>query len=294
VSDELTLNPFHYQSPIRDPEFFFDRGSDTKKVLDRVRRGASVSIVGREKIGKTSFLHHVSNPRVAARYGLSLPSHQFFYVDCKSLAAIGEDDVFQRVKAVVEQTVLTGAKHSALSLGDIEFLTPYDWLKKAFYRFEAEGIQPIIQLDDFDGLAANARLGNDFFQGLRALTSVHYTMAYLTTSRLPLISLGYESPCAPGSPFFNIFRMFKLHSFSLGESRRFLAARLESVGAVFSEIILRSVIDLSQGEPYRLQLGGACAYDVWCEHGCRLSEEQWGEIEQRFNDAIGMNADDTG
>lgn len=288
TSNRLYLNPFHHQGPVQDLEIFFDRESDVKRVLNRVRRGASASIVGREKIGKTSFLHHVANPRVAAAHGLSPPTHLFFYVDCKRLAGLSEDDSFRQIKAVVERIVSTWAQHFITALQDIVSSTAYDWLRKACLLFEAEGIQPIVQLDDFDWLAANSCLSAVFFHGLRALTSVHNTMAYTTASRLPLIELEHEASRTAGSPFYNIFHKFELQPFSPDESRRFLVTRLESVGAAFPEIIMESLCDLSRGEPYHLQVAGACAYDIWCENGCRLSEEHWGEIKKRFGDVMAV------
>jgi len=284
--EELAPNPFHHQGPIQDHRLFFGRGSDVKKVLSKLRKGQSVSVVGKEKIGKTSLLYYVSIPRVATRHGFVPHMHFFFYVDCKLLADLSENGCFRHIKAVVEKTVSMGKVHSISALDSIASSEAYHWLEQALLLFEAEGIQPIVQLDDFDCLAANACLSRRFFDNLRALLDVHDAMACLTTSRVPLVDLEREISRIAGTPFFNIFRKFELQPFNPGETRGFLVTRLNSVGAVFPEIILEFVSDLSRGEPYRLQLAGACAYKVWRENARSLSEDHCGEIKRRFDDAL--------
>ncbi len=83
-------------------------------------------------------------------------------------------------------------------------------LEQALRQFEAEGIQPIVQLDDLDCWAANDHSSYTFLGNLRALVEIHTTMTYLTTSWIPLAELQDERPKIAGSPFFNIFRKFEL------------------------------------------------------------------------------------
>ena len=279
-------SPFHHPEPIQDREGFFNRDDEVRKVLSRLRRGQSVSVVGKEKIGKTSFLRHLSHPQVATRHGFKPDAHLFFYVDCKRLADLSEDDCLRQIKTIVGKTVSKWETRSVPALESMVSSDTYHWLEQAISLLKEEDVQSVIQLDDFDQLAANGRLSLRFFEGLRALGDVHDTMAYLTMSRVPLVELQGRLPAVAGSPFFNIFRKFELQPFDPGETRRFLVARLVSVGAAFPEIILEFIYDLSGGEPHRLQLAGACAYDVWCQNAGSLCEEHCGEIEKRFNDAL--------
>ena len=98
-------NPFYLQGPIQDYELFFNREAYVKKVLRGLRRGQSVSVVGKEKIGKTSLLYYISHPQVAVQHGFESQTGLFFYVDCKRLADLDERDCFRQIKAVIEQTV---------------------------------------------------------------------------------------------------------------------------------------------------------------------------------------------
>jgi hypothetical protein len=282
----LAVNPFCHQSPIRDRELFFGRQTGTKRVLDRLRKGQNVSVVGKSKIGKTSFLYHVSNPQVAVENRFSPQRRIFFYIDCRCLADLSRRDCLGLIKTVVEKTISTWqagflpAVESATSSG------AYDWLDRAFSLLGREGIPSIVQFDDFDRLAANPRLSLVFLENLRALGEMHDTLAYLTASRVPLFELQGRIPRIAGSPFFNNFWQYELGPFDPKESRRFLAARLASVDAVFPEAIQGFISDLGRGEPYRLQLAGARAYALWCENADSLCEGHCEEIEKRFNDAL--------
>jgi len=275
-------NPFHHQDPIRDRDAFFNRDADVRKVLTWLRKGQSVSVVGKEKIGKTSLLYFVSNPEVAMQHGFAAQKYLFCYVGCKQLADLNEDDCFGKLKAVVEEALLAWEACPVLPPDGIACPGARFWLDQTLLLFDQAGIRLIVQLDDFDWLTGNERLSLRCLDNLRALSEAHGTMAYLTTSRVPLVDLQGELPDIAGSPFFDIFLEHEIQAFTSDETRRFLVTRLESVGAVLPDGVLEFICGLSRGEPHRLQLAGACAYDVWCENGCRLCEEHCGEVKERF------------
>ncbi len=282
----LAPNPFDHQTPIRNYRLFFDRDWHVRRALSSLQKGQSVSVVGKEKIGKTSFLYHVSAPQVATQYGLVPHRHFFFYVDCRLLVDLDPESCFRYIKALVEQPISARKMLSAATLDANASSSAYRWLQQAFFLFQRRGFQPILQLDNFDWLATNAHLSRWFFDNLRALSDYHDTLAFLTTSRVPLVDLERDMPRSAGSPFFNIFWESELRPFSPYEARRFLEERLESAGTVFQESILEFILDLSKGEPCGLQLAGGRAYDIWCKNMCSLSDEHCGEIERRFIEAL--------
>lgn len=294
VPKRLVPNPFRHRDPIRDPDVFFNRDADVRKVLTRLRKGQNVSIVGKRQIGKTSFLHHVRDPQVAAQHGLVLQDHLFCYLDCKQWTDLDEDGCFGRIKAVLEE-VISDWEACPFPTPECEACSdPRYWLDQTLYLFDRAGIRLTLQLDDFDLLAGSDRLTLRFLDNLRALSETRDTLTYLTTSRVSLIDLQSEFPRIMGSPFFDIFWDYELRPFSPGETRTFLVTRLESVDAAFPESILQFISDLSRGEPYRLQLAGACAYDVWLGKGRRdLCDADCGEIEEQFNQELKSAYDDS-
>jgi hypothetical protein len=261
---------------------FFNRDADVRKVLTRLRKGQSVSVVGKEKIGKTSLLYFVSDPEVAMQHGFASQKYLFCYVDCKEWADLSEDGCFGRLKAAVEEAILTWEACPVVPPDDAAYPEAHFWLDQTLLLFDQVGAQLVVQLDDFDRLANNERLSLRWLDNLRALSEASGTMTYLVTSRVPLADLQGELSHIAGSPFFGIFWEHEIQAFTSDEARRFLVTRLESVGVVFPDCILTFICGLSRGEPHRLQLAGACAYDVWRENGCCLCEEHCGEIEERF------------
>ena len=61
-------NPFSLD-PVESSEHFFGRERVTRQVLGLLDKRQNVSIVGGDKIGKTSFLYHVADPEVRAHHG---------------------------------------------------------------------------------------------------------------------------------------------------------------------------------------------------------------------------------
>lgn len=62
--------PYFHRGPIRKPEHFFGRTQEITNTLSLLKNNQSVSIVGPRRMGKTSFLLHISHPEVMARHGL--------------------------------------------------------------------------------------------------------------------------------------------------------------------------------------------------------------------------------
>lgn len=275
-------NPFRHQDPIRDRDVFFNRDADVREVLTRLRKGQNVSVIGKEKADRTSFLLQVSDPQAAARHGLVLQDHLFCYLDCKQLADLGDDDRFGRIKAALEK-VISDWEAPIPVPEDIAGSDAYYWLDQTLFLFDRAGIQLTLQLDDFDRLD---RLTRRFLGKLRSLET-HDALTWLTASRVPLVELQSERPSITGSPFFDVFWDHELGPFNPDKCCRLLAAGLETVEVTFSEGVLEFIAHLSQGEPWRMQLACACAYDVWYEKGKEeLCDEDCGEIEERFKQEL--------
>ena len=286
-------NPFHPQDPILCRDDFFNRDAGVRSVLVRLRKGQSVSVVGKKKIGKTSFLHYVSDPQVAVRHGFVPHKHLFCYVDCKRLTDLGENDCLAQIGAGVVEPVSNLEASPIFTIEGATCLDAYLWLEQMLSVFDRAGVQPIVQLDDFDWLMSNERLSLRFLDNLRALSEVLDNLAYLTTSRIPLVDLQGEIPYISGSPFFDIFWEYQLPSFGSAEARSFLATRLEAVGVTCEDGVLEFVCGLSRDEPHRLQLAGTCMYEVWCEKGRRpVCDADCGEIEARFNCELQLESGD--
>jgi hypothetical protein len=278
---------------MRDYDTFFNRDSDVEKVLRKLRKGQSVSIFGKERIGKTWLLLRVSDPQVAARHGLMLEKHLFCYIDCKKWADLDEAGCFHWTKATLEKLVLTrGTLAVSPPVGEI-YSDAYHWLDQLLFLFEHEGFQLTVQLDHFDCLAKHGRLTLTLLGSLRALEQKYDCMTYLTTSRCSLVDLQSRLPRIKESPFFDIFWDHELGPFTREEAHKFVRSRLGTMGVSFSEDVLEHICRLSKREPYQLQMACLCAFDVWHEQECPLCREHCDKIEEQFSQKIQSAAGDT-
>ena len=280
----MNRNPFRCQEPSWQRDAFFNRDSDTRRVLGKLRKGQSVSIFGQNRIGKTWLLRHISDSDAAVQQGLLAKKLLTCYVDCRKEKNPDEAGCLELIKVAVEHTISAGEGYPIPTVKDITYSEVYDWLDQVLLRLRRADLRLIVQLDHFDRLADGDRLSLRLLGNLRALNQNHRgTMAYLTASKKSLIDLQGEFPQIMGSPFFDIFWDYELHPFSDDDALDFVTGRLGREEVDCLESVLKFLANLGQGEPGRLQLACACAYDVW-EHKGRicLSDEDLAEIEKLF------------
>jgi AAA+ ATPase superfamily predicted ATPase len=293
--ERTRVNPFRPHSPIWRPSNFFGRSRETRQVLQSLRNGQSVSIVGPPKCGKTSLLNYVADIDVFQRHALRAGEYIFVHIDVlsvrgKSLADVEQDVCFFRLREeitrqVKESNVTVGTKLEKATR-QVGSRTAYFGLTTLFRTAFENGLKPIVVLDNFDSLAKNTRLSGSFFDALRAFAMGYYGMAYLVASRRRLHEL--EKIRAEASPLFNIFREVLLGPFALKESHELVTAILGRVNIQFPVFAIDHILELGRNDPYQLQLAGYHAFEVWRERGERLREVDCREIERCFEAALGQ------
>jgi hypothetical protein len=283
-------NPFCL-GPVKQPDQFFGRKNETRRALSFLHRGQSVSVVGPAKTGKTSFLLHTAHPDVRARHGLT-KEHVFVYIDGRSLADCDQDQCFlfisketvRQVKGALPDGEGIGTKlesafrEASLQTASHGFLT-------LFRKARAGALKLVVLLDDFESLAENSCLQDNFFSLLRSLHT-NYQVAYLVASRSPLDVLERIPPS--NSPFFNIFQTIPLASLTPEESRRLVITQLDQAGADLPPFAVNCILELGDNRPYHLQRSGHIAFQLWQESGgmlqvehCEIIREQFAEDEHR-------------
>jgi hypothetical protein len=280
----MDRNPFRRQDPTWHRDAFFNRDADTRKLLGKLRKGQSVSIFGRSGIGKTWLLYHIRDPDVAVQQGLVANKHLTCYADCRKAGDPDKGGCLELIKLAVEHMISPWRGCPIPTIKDITCSEVYGWLDRVLLQFRRADLQLIVQLDHFDQLADSNRLNLRLLGNLRALNQRYKgTMAYLTASTKSLIDLQGEFPQIMGSPFFDIFWDYELRPFSYDDALDFVISCLGLEEVNCPESVLKFLANLGHGEPSRLQLACACAYDVWQHKGriC-LSNEDLGEIEKLF------------
>ena len=193
----IKRNPYLNRSMVRSLDGFFGRRRELDRAMARLGDATpqSVSVVGERRVGKSSFLWHLAQPEVQARYLDDAQAHVFVYIDFQGqrhLDLSGFSRVFSRQLA--EAAAGRASVEEAADLGALE---------RCVQGLCGQGLRIVGLFDEFETVTGSAVFGGEFFGFLRSLAN-SYPVAYVTASRRDLQALCRSQEIAE-SPFFNIF-----------------------------------------------------------------------------------------
>lgn len=268
--------------PIQEPDYFVGRHQETRRILHLLKRSQSVSVVGEDRIGKTSLLQYVAHESVSMQYGLAKGMHIFVYINSKDLAQKSRQGAFNYIAQKIR---------SVLPLQTRSLMKPaqrYAELKRGCRRLRQDGIKLILQLDHFDVLTDNPQLDIAFYDGLRVLGNPQYEVSYLTASYRPLHELRDATPSISGSPFFNIFQGFELGNLYQDECIQLLNNLFQYFKAQIPSSAVASILQKAKNHPNLLQGMGQIAiqiyrdsndkWDVGCDKKLQSSLNNWNKF----------------
>jgi len=205
-------NPYFHRTSIRDDRYFFGRTQETRRILSLVAREQPVSIVGPRRIGKSSILFHLCDPRVRAEH--RLPEDRVCVrVDCQALSGeLTKSDVYRGLVKAIGLTL-----HGRRAESSSQSVT-YPEFEKYLDKITDQGIKITLLFDEFEAMAENHQLEQDFFNELRALCEAG-KLSYVTASGATLFELSFHDKSIPSSPFFNVFTTVGLGFMELQEAR---------------------------------------------------------------------------
>ena len=250
----MSLNPFTFGNPIRDPARFYGRVEDIRQIVNRLRSSAheSTSVVGERRIGKTSLLKHLENPDIATGLGLPPSEYCMVYIDFQGLTDITPQRFWGRVLHKMERSIcmpeLAPEIQQVREQGNFDLFD----LEDLFEAIADAGLTTVMLLDEFEYVTQNPNFGSDFFGGLRAL-AIHQNLPLVTATRRELVDLCHSEELK-GSPFFNIFANVVLRPFSREDVYDLLQGYLSETDLVFSDREKELVIGLGGGYPFFTQM----------------------------------------
>lgn len=256
------LNPFFHRGPVRDPAYFFGRAREAAYIADLLRAGQSVALSGQRRLGKTSLLFHLIHENVSTTYGLGPDTTRWVYLDGGMFDGLDEEWLY-------------GAIDRALG-GDTDAV-PYPRFVERVRGLAAQGQRLILCLDEFELIAANARLGPALFNHLRALAA-QFSLQFVTASRDPLLHITFAHPDTLSSPFFNIFAPLHLPLFSEAEAADLLATLSARAGQAFAPERVSALIDYVGPHPLFVQVAGYRAFAAFQDLSGSLRENLTGLV----------------
>jgi AAA+ ATPase superfamily predicted ATPase len=252
----MTTNPFSFGNAINDPSRFCNRKHELRQIVNRLLSSAheSTSIVGERRMGKTSLLKYLANPKVAPDLGIPPDQYCFIYVDFQGLTKITPEQFWNRVlekmsksicKPELAQEIENVRKQSSLDLFDLE-----DLLEKIIQS----GLNIVLMMDEFEAITQNEAFGPEFFGGLRTL-AIHSGLTLITATQNELVDLCYSDDLK-SSPFFNIFASVILRPFTREETYTLVESYLRTIDFIFTPEEKEFAVNLGGGHPFFTQIAG--------------------------------------
>jgi hypothetical protein len=234
-------NVFFFNQRLPDVSEFYGRVRERLALLDRTAKGASTSIVGPRRIGKTwlmSYLQLMARKELGSRF------------------LIGYLDATEQRCATVADFVTSALEKIALQKRTFanggEGLLVLEQVVQELY---SKNRVPVLCIDEFEGFGNRQEFDLHFFIALRAMTQ--NGLCLVVASKSPLIDVVGDYGKTSG--FFNVFKQYKLEAFSSKEAEEFVQSKGDQAGLIDQEreqILYYGQTGRGEYWPIRLQLVG--------------------------------------
>ncbi|MBN1136167.1 MAG: hypothetical protein JXM73_06260, partial [Anaerolineae bacterium] len=275
-------NPFFSRQRIIDPACFYGRQRELEALYSAIATYQCRSVVGERKLGKSSLLTALTQPATMERFGLDPRRTLFLYIDLEGMASARREDFWvemvDRLVAALSPGDLRDQAERLLGGGELRFTT----LRRLLRRVRDAGLDLVLALDEFEGVARNPSFTPDFYGELRSLAG-EMGIVYLTASKRGLYDLTYHDSATLSSPFFNIFSELLLGLMPDDEARGLLAAlSQQGQGPGFCEEEIDLGLELAGPHPFFLQIAGFHLYEM-PGRGRPHSPAAYDQVARRFN-----------
>jgi tRNA A-37 threonylcarbamoyl transferase component Bud32 len=266
VASGRLRNPFFSRQRITDPACFRGRHKEIESLYSAIVTHQSRSLVGERKLGKSSLLTALAQPATMQRFGLDPARTLLLYLDLEGMASAQREDFWIELVDRLGVTLPPGdlrdqaerLRAEAERTGELRFTT----LRRLLRRVRDGGLDLVLTLDEFEGLARNANFTPDFYGELRSLAG-EMGIVYLTASKRGLYDLTYHHSATLSSPFFNIFSEMPLGLMPDDEARDLLLSlSQQGQDAPFCDEELDLGLELAGPHPFFLQIAGFHLYEM--------------------------------
>jgi hypothetical protein len=283
-------NPFICGGPV-PPSHFIGREREVQIVFDQITSHAlgSIAICGDRRIGKTSLLHYIAAPEIAAEWDLTEDNALISLLDCQLVDHPFNVTAFWRQVLNLLQPNLQASMGEEIQklrqqeqIGTADFEVVLDALHKGEGRL-------ILLLDNFERLiqtqVANETVTRNFLSRLRTLINRRpRTLSLVAATDQPLEELCQAIDFGGASPFPNNFISVRLKGFSEQEINELIENALSGTGVTFDEHDRRHISGLSRGHPLLARLAGHLLFEA--KAAGPVAAESYQAIEARFREEV--------
>lgn len=252
-------NPYLNRVAIRDAHQFFGRKRELGKIFSRVgaARPQSVSVVGPRRIGKSSLLRYIDDPKIRKLFLESPDQYVFFYMDLQQRRDIGPPEFFKGFFSLLRREIPDSRVLGRAAGQDFESI------RDALEWVHSRGYKVVVLFDEFDAITANERFTLDFYSFLRSLAN-NFNVAYVTSSNRDLQELCHADKIAD-SPFFNIFTNVYLRTFTEREALDLITQPSAEAGYPLAPHA-GQIFEMAGRFPFYLQIACSVLFDQLQEY----------------------------
>ena len=238
---------FNY-SIIAQGNQFIGREQEKNELIKGIYSGIKYSLYGQKRVGKTSLAFELtrileSMDGEKSRILGNDVEYKVAYCDCGTI--LTEKDLWKKI--------LKGL--------DLE----YDFISDEIdYFYISEillnniNVRKLIILDEFQIIASNNKIPQDFYNFLRGISNTNSLINYMTISKSPIFDIEQLYDHLIGSPFFNIFTKYNLKALPKGEASKLLNDGLRNL-LNGQQKLVDELIEYSGTSPFYLnKIGSIC------------------------------------
>lgn len=259
-----TLNPFPTSEYIL-PEYFCDRESELKQIIDSIDSQRNITIVSRRRLGKTALIKHCFQ-HLKKRKDISLHYFDIYatsnlheFINVLSTALIGyfeskpEKMLSQLIKMLgqfrpkLTFDELSGAPSVELSLQNQA--EKEQSLSAIFSYLSYQKQRVVIAIDEFQQITNYPEKNVEALLRTHIQANNNVTMIYSGSNRRMLISLFNDY----ARPFYQSTGFLFLDKIDPDQYKIFIAKHFKKAGRKISEDALSFILDWAQGHTYFVQ-----------------------------------------
>ncbi len=265
----MQTNPFYNRKMIKKEEEFIGRIREIDDIINRLRGGNSISVVGERKIGKSSLLYNLYLRGNQLLEDSQKEKYKFVYIDLRDIAMSTPEGFVKKVLKKLD------IKYDAISVNE----EPVVEFSELLEINSEKGIKPILLIDEFEAILERKEFDDDFMNTLRHLGNSGYA-TYVVASQRSLREITDEGKLT--SPFWNIFTTLRLGKFNSDENcdeiKMFIDEYWKNLNITDIEQTILSWYDVSH--PMHLQIICYCIYE-----NRKLKYDDY-RLDQSINDEI--------
>lgn len=284
------INPFPTVAYI-GPEYFCNRKAESKRLINDLTNGQSVTLTSIRRIGKTGLIHHVINQLPSSYYGIYtdiLPTENlngfFNALATAALNAIPETSspgkklwqLIRGFRPVISIDQMTGLPQVSV---DFKPRETNDHIGTILKFLDQQPKRIVVAIDEFQQILHYPEKTTDAWLRSVIQTLTNVTFVFSGSQQHLMMDLFSN----PSRPFYRSTGFMKLNKIPEDEYISFILEKFQDQGRKMSASIAREIMEWTQGHTYYVQLlcnrifrSGArqISKGTWMEEAFNLLKEQ--------------------